>query len=758
MPFLDQLLRRRRLVLAVYLLATAALAPGVLRLASDNSPEVFFVEDAREIEGYRRFQQDFGHDEVVRIVLAGPGVWSQEGLAWLARLEEEAAALPGVEAATGLHRHHRKGFPAWPPPEPGALRRRALADPLDRDLGWVSGDGSVVTLLVVLAPGSPEDRRRLLADLEGLLVDPPPGVAASLAGLPVLNRALDASAREIGQRFFPLLALFALALLALVFRSPRDVVVPLAFVALCQTLLLGTMGYLAVRLNLVLAILAPLVFVVSLATAVHLSVRFRDFRQDGLGAGDAVRATYRDKGWAVLWTGLTTLVGFASLATSPLPPVASLGLWSGLGIGLMTLAAFSLYPVLLAGSAGGAAADPAGSGRRLLEAAAGRRGRRWARWAADRRGWVQAAALAVALAALVGVPRLAVESNALTYLPADHPLRRAAEGLEEKGVGLAAVELVLSRSADEAALDADPLGFQGLAALAKLAELAARLRQEPLVLGAVGGGDLMRDAVSRSLPAGAEVDAAARGMAMASLRADPEGRRLLAAFVTPEGDRARVTLFTRIVGFDRLDPLLARVRSQVVTVFPEAEVGITGQFPLLLAAQHHLLRTLAVSLTVTLLLVAVIFRLLLGSTRLSLLALVPNLWPVAVVLGGMGWLGVPVDSATVMVASVVLGLAVDDTIHTLGHFRELAPRRGRFEAIAGTLERTAPAYLLTGMILAAGFGVCGFSSFVPTARFGALSAVAIALAVVADLFLIPALLGSTPRSVVARMGRDDERG
>lgn len=119
----------------------------------------------------------------------------------------------------------------------------------------------------------------------------------------------------------------------------------------------------------------------------------------------------------------------------------------------------------------------------------------------------------------------------------------------------------------------------------------------------------------------------------------------------------------------------------------------------------------------------------------------------------MGWLRLPLDVATVMVASVVLGLAVDDTIHTLGHFRELAPERGRFEAVAGTLERTAPSYVLTGLILSAGFGVCALSDFAPTARFGALSAFAIALAVLGDLVLLPALLGSTPHSVVARLER-----
>jgi predicted RND superfamily exporter protein len=181
-------------------------------------------------------------------------------------------------------------------------------------------------------------------------------------------------------------------------------------------------------------------------------------------------------------------------------------------------------------------------------------------------------------------------------------------------------------------------------------------------------------------------------------------------------------------------------------------VETTGELPLVLESQRELLTTLGVSLSLTLAAVAVILRLILGSTRLTLLALIPNLWPVVGVLGLMGWAGVPLDVATVMVASVVLGLAVDDTIHTLGHFRELAPRLGKLEAIAGTLERTAPSYVLTGLILGAGFGVCALSDFAPTARFGLLAAIAIALAVLGDLFLVPALLGAAPRSAVEKLG------
>ncbi len=118
----------------------------------------------------------------------------------------------------------------------------------------------------------------------------------------------------------------------------------------------------------------------------------------------------------------------------------------------------------------------------------------------------------------------------------------------------------------------------------------------------------------------------------------------------------------------------------------------------------------------------------------------------------MGWFGVPLDLATVMVASIVLGLAVDSTIHTLAHHRERRREVGARAAVVEKLERAAPAYLLTAAILCAGFGVCGLSDFAPTARFGQLAAAALALSLVANLLLVPALFGGGERSRGAPRG------
>lgn len=736
------LARRRRLVmLSLAALAVVALVPGLGRLATDNSPRVFFVEDSAGVAEYERFRELFGSDKVARIAVSGDGLWTGPGLAWLRDLEDAVGNLPEVQAVSGLASHYRRG-PGWPPSDPAVFRRRALADPLNRDLGWLGGGGRVASLLVVLEELDNRQKRRLVERLEAAvretLAPTGTGLSARVVGTPVLDRALDASSEEIGRRYFPLLVVLAVVLLLAVFRDVRAVVVPLVFVGLAELVLLGTMGHAGVALNLVLAVLPPLLFVISLATAVHVLVRFRDFRQEGLEPHAAAAATYRDKGWAVLWTGISTFVGFASLAVSKVGPVRSLGLWSGAGIAAMTVLAFTLLPVLLPAAGPGTAVRS-----RPFETFFQRRGRRWAEWAVRNRAVVLSVAGLTAALALAGVPRIEIETNALHYLPPEHPVRRDIETLEREGIGMIALEVMLTR----------PDGFDDLESFGALAELSETVRQEPLVLGAVSAGDLLEDAV-RQAPGGSFFGrSTVLRVAFDELLAGGAEQGALGSFLAADGTVARLTVFTETVGYDRLQPLEERIEMAARQAFPGSEVVATGEFPLVLESQRQLLRTLGLSLTLTLLAVTLIFRFLLPSTRLTILAMLPNLWPVLGVVGVMGWLGVPLDVATVMVASVVLGLAVDDTIHTLGHFRKLAPRLGKLEAVASTLERTAPSYVLTGLILGAGFGVCALSDFAPTSRFGMLSAAAIALAVIGDLFLLPALLGATPRSVVERLGR-----
>lgn len=721
----ERLLRHRRAVIAAYALFAAAMAPGVTRLTLDNSAEAFFVRDAVSLERYRRFEHDFGRDRALRVAIRGPGLWSREGLEWAGRVEREAAALPGVLGAAGLRQRHAPEGAEWPPADPAALRRAAVADPLDRNAGWIARDGSTITVLVALYRLDPGRLRATIGDLELRIAQPPPGVEAELVGLPVLQRALDRSVLDLARRFLPALALLGSLLLAAVFRHPADVGAPLALVAVTELAVLGGLGWLGVPIDLVTVLLAPLLFVVALATGVHLVARFRALVQRDLETTAAAAATVADKGWPVLWAGVTTCAGFGSLAVSPVPPVRVLGAGAAIGFAWMTLAALTLLPALLAGRGSRRGRPRRATG---FESRAARLGRRWAARAVRRPAVPFAAFGAIAVLALAGAARLEVDSDLAGYFRPEHPVRAGLERLEAAGIGPVSADVVVTRGRGPR--------FDTPEGLAVLAGLSAALReQEPALLGVVTGAELAR--------------------ALEQMRGEPDPGRLRATLLSADGERARVLLQVPMASFDRLEPVLERIRARAERA-TGAEAWITGAYPLVLGAQRSLLATLVASLSLTALAVAGVFRLLLGSARAALAALAPNLWAVLFVLGAMGWAGVAIDSTTVMIAAVILGLAVDDTLHTLGWFRRLVGRRpvgGRCApgAAVAALGRGAPALILTTVLLAAGFGVCALSSFLPVARFGALTALGLVAALAADLVLVPPLLAALPPGAVARL-------
>lgn len=719
-------------VLGFYVFAVALAAPGLFRLRIDNDVERFFVEDSQAIRGYRQFQRDFGPDRAGRIVLRGSTLWTTESLAWLAKIESELGQVDAVLGAAGLYHHHRLSLSQWPPPDPAAFRNLVSSDPLDRAAGFVSSDGEVITVLFALYQVVPQERRAALGRVRSLLESRPPGIDADLAGLPVLVDSVERAILEWSARFLPWLLGAALLLLWLVFRRLAHVLIPLLFVAVIEVLVLGGLGYLRVAIDLITVLLIPLLFVISLATAVHVLVRFRHHLSLA-PPNDALSRTYREKGWPVFWTGLTTFVGFASVALSDVPPLRSLGISVGVGIGLMTLSMFLLYPLLLIAP------------RRITETfrpgALERLGRRWGRKltlaAVDRRLWVQSAFLLVALIAAWGLLRLHVQTSVLEYFPADSSERRSHELLEREGIAPVSIDLILSGRGTE-------LPFASAEALKELGTLAREIRGLEPTMEVVSAASLLeslgRGETSGQFPSSGEIDWDA-ALRKAARNRDME--RLLGSLRTPSGSRARVSILLPFLGLQQIQPLLERARQAAARLFPGAESLLTGQYLLVILSQSRLLPTMLWSFSLTLLLISLVFWFLTRSLRLWVISLLPNLWPVLFVLGVMGWSGIPLDSTTVAIAAIMLGLAVDDTLHTLGYYRASAIHDPT-QRVAATLEKAAGAHILTSLVLAAGFAICGFSSFLPVGRFGWLAAITVVAALLADLFLFPVLLAALP--------------
>jgi predicted RND superfamily exporter protein len=227
--------------------------------------------------------------------------------------------------------------------------------------------------------------------------------------------------------------------------------------------------------------------------------------------------------------------------------------------------------------------------------------------------------------------------------------------------------------------------------------------------------------------------------------ANPDDRRSL---VSDDYSRSHITLNAYNAGsyqyqqfFDEIGLLIDDVFAPLRADFPALEVRMTGSIPLMMRATDEIAQSQYSSFGLALGVICVIMMLTLGSIQGGLLSIIPNLIPALLSFGLMGLLGIPLDTDTLMIAPVIIGIAVDDTIHFMTHYRlELIRTRSMALALKSTVEDVGTAVVFTTMVLGMGFAILGFSDYLGIAKIGLFGSLAIFVALLCDLFLIPALL------------------
>ncbi|MEZ6017862.1 MAG: hypothetical protein R3F49_22345 [Planctomycetota bacterium] len=665
-------------------------------LRTDNRVESW-AEAAGADPGYELLLERFGGDALVLVRVADFDATDAAEAAWLDGLAARLHALPG--AARVVDGLHLPGLRTHTVPERLAeFEARPISHAID--LGGASTGR--VDLFVVMDPAAgPEQSLGFDEGFDVLRAEARErGVSLTAAGHPFIAAALDRESKSVDRFFAPLLVIVGFCVCALFLRS-----LTLALVALLP----GIVGALGVRAglrlvdvpsNMILVAAGPLVFVVMVASMVHLASAWRSAVLRGetpeRAATLARRATWRPAAIAAA----TTAAGFGVFATSDVSAVRELGLTVAASVTLLVPLSYLCMPLALAGlSCTGSLAAP---GQRSP----------WRRLALQSLRARPLALLATALLFVAGglAPRaMPVALSAVDYFPVGHPIRAEYEALDSSSAGLSGLD-VLVRA---------PQGVDPAAARALCDALGGCAR-----VGAVFGPP----AVVADL---ASLGALAATAAPAVLR--DTGRR------GSDGEWWRFTARASANTPDEIQRFSADVH-RVADDWSRGhgyEVHVAGSVLRLFAMQEALVGTLAQSLGLTALVALASFVCFLRGARQVLTAVAANLVPVAAVLGGAWALGYALDAATVMVASAVVGLALDNTFHLMlaaGPGGE-APRASRL----GAFERVGGAAVAGIAILTVGFGCLGLAEFQPTARFGTLAALGLLGALFADFAVIPAL-------------------
>jgi len=555
---------------------------------------------------------------------------------------------------------------------------------------------------------------------------------------------------------------FLFIILASAFRKPRWVLLPMMTCLVTGLIMVGYLGLVDWPVTVVSSNFISLLLIITLSLTIHLIVRYREFHADSPSASqyELVRETVRTKVTSCFYTAITTMVAFGSLLFSGIRPVIDFGWMMAFGIALAFVLAFTLFPASLIFLKPGLPAA-----RRDLTAAIthffARLIRRYSR--TTLLVFIIIIALSVA-----GITRLGVENRFIDYFKESTEIYQGMSLIDRTLGGTTPLDVIIDAPPepvadeeeyqDDASMD-DPFMDElfpltdadagitgtsfwfnsfGLNDAAVIHDYLDSLPETGKVLSVV---TTMR--MLESLNEGEPIDDFFLSILYKKLPDDIK-QSLLAPYLSEDGNQLRfgIRVFESDPSLKR-EELIRKIRRYLVeeTGLAEEQVHITGMLVLynnmLQSLFHSQILTLGVVFIAIMLMFIISFR----SLGMALIAIIPNIVAAAQVLGLMGWLGISLDIMTITIAAIVIGIAVDNTIHYVHRFTvEFGKDHDYWASVERSHNSIGRAMYYTAITIMLGFTILSLSSFVPTIYFGLLTGFSMLVALLADLTLLPLLI------------------
>jgi predicted RND superfamily exporter protein len=707
----------RTLAAVVLLGLTAVSLVGLGSLRVDNRLERWMGSDPVHADEYESFRSEFGTDEFVVAAISGRPLFDPEALEIMLGCVDALESNPAVVGVDGLPVVYRDVFGAEDPDE---LEIEFTSTPFYRGL-FLSDDSETAGLVIQVAPHEePGSRTEIVGSIRQALSPlEEAGFMVRLVGSPVLAAALDEVSRQESLRTFPIALIFTMVILGWLLRSVRCVVVAATSAAMSVVLTLGVMVVSGRSLSMVTSVLPSLLFVLALSNCIHILLSYQRHRRT-MDLREALRCALSETTRPCSLAAATTALGFASLVAASVPPVREVGLFAALGILVSLAVNLSVVPTLI-------------RWMRIPERTAVVQ-QRWVGNLHTRSRAVLIVAGGLTVAAVALIPKVPVVSNPLSFLPENHPITRDYRDVGDRLTGSYTMEVVVRT----------PEVWWTPAVLKSLEALEREMALSDGVSTVVSPLDLLRKA--RHWQFGFDPQAyelPSSKTEAEELLAGPVrvGTDHMSRFATDDGMTVRLSAVVKEMDQGRFLAIVDRSRSAVQALGSDFDGWVTGMVLRLVQAQRDLVSSQIRSLGLAFLVVFGAIAAGLGSWRLTAFALFPNVVPVVVVFAMMALFQIPLDAATVMVASVALGIAVDNTVHLLvavQRERQDADSPGR--AVAAALGKVGVPLVVTTAAACIGFLSLSLSRFVPIRDFGLLAASAMVAALAADLFVVPAML------------------
>ena len=571
------------------------------------------------------------------------------------------------------------------------------------------------------------------------------GIDLRVSGMPYI-RTLNAKSiiDEIGLFVGAALGITSL-LFFFFFRSVRATLISMFVVVIGVMWSFGTLGLLNYEITVLTAIIPPLIIVIGIPNCIFLINKYQQEIKNHGNKAKSLQRVISKVGNATLLTNLTTAAGFGTFIFTDSTLLKEFGIVASLNIVFLFFLCLIIIPIVYSYMPAPKEKHLAHLGKNYMAS--------FINWIENtirhHRVAVFSTAIGLLVLGIIGIYQIKVSGSIIEDMPKKTGFYNDILFYEKEFDGVMPLEIVINTKRPKGALKS--------VTLKRIEELQETIEEIPELSKPVSIVNLVKyskQAYYNGNPEFYELPTKQEEAFILSYikNSTKKGNEnMLKSYVDSTGQYARITTFMRDIGTDRMEKIEERLQDKINHIFPKEryEVSLTGKAYVFEKGTHYLIGNLVQSLLFAIVLIALLMAYMFRSFKMILISLLPNILPLVITAGLMGFLGIPIKPSTILVFSIAFGISVDDTIHFLAKYRqELKGNDWKIKrSVYNTLKEAGISMFYTSVVLFFGFSVFTLSSFGGTVALGGLVATTLLFAMLSNLIVLPALLLSLEKTI-----------
>ncbi|WP_291871210.1 efflux RND transporter permease subunit [Maribacter sp.] len=569
------------------------------------------------------------------------------------------------------------------------------------------------------------------------------GLNVRISGMPYIRTMNSQNIiDEIGKFILAALGITSL-IFFFFFRSVRATIISMCIVIIGVMWAFGILGLLQYEITVLTALIPPLIIVIGIPNCIFLINKYQqEIKKHGNQALSLQRVISKI-GNATLMTNITTASGFATFIITDSKLLKEFGIVASINIIGIFILSLLIIPIIYSFMPLPKTKHLKHLNKRWIDAFVN-----WTeRIVRHKRIAVYITSITLLVVSIIGIYLIEISGSPIEDMPKKAEFFKDIRFFEQEFDGIMPIEIVVDTKR--------PKGVLKLATLKRMDRLGNIIEDIPELSKPISVVNLVKyskQAFYSGIPKYYQLPTTQENnFIMDVARKSTNNGNMLKSFVDSTGQTARITTFIKDVKTSRMEEIEIRLKEHIAKIFPKERYNVymTGSALLFLKGTKYLVKNLIMSLALAIGLIALFMAYLFRSFRMIVISLIPNLLPLLVTAGVMGYVGVPIKPSTILVFSIAFGISVDDTIHFLAKYRqELIVNKWRIEkSVYAALRETGVSMFYTSIVLFFGFSVFVISDFGGTVALGALVSATLLFAMLANLILLPSLLLSLERSI-----------